>query len=117
MSVESSLVFVLAAVAVVVVVRWIANRTGLPAAALLPIIGVGYALLPGPNISLDPDIVLTLVLPPLLYSAALESSLRGIRVVSLSVILVLLTAVAIGYGSRGSSPAGPWPPVSRSVRR
>ncbi|WIM97331.1 Na+/H+ antiporter [Actinoplanes oblitus] len=102
MSVESSLVFVLAAVAVVVVVRWIANRTGLPAAALLPIIGVGYALLPGPNMSLDPDIVLTLLLPPLLYSAALDSSLHGIRrnlrtVMSLSVILVLLTALAIGF--------------------
>ncbi|WP_328468720.1 Na+/H+ antiporter [Actinoplanes sp. NBC_00393] len=102
MNVESSLVFVLAAVAVVVVVRWIANRTGLPAAALLPIIGVGYALLPGPNISLDPDIVLTLVLPPLLYSAALDASLGGIRrnlrtVVSLSVVLVLLTALAIGF--------------------
>ncbi len=102
MSVESSLVFVLAAVAVVVVVRWIANRTGLPAAALLPIIGVGYALLPGPNMSMDPEIVLTLVLPPLLYSAALDSSLHGIRrnlrtVVSLSVVLVLLTALAIGF--------------------
>jgi NhaP-type Na+/H+ or K+/H+ antiporter len=102
-SVESVLVFVLAAVAVVVVVRWVANRTGLPAAALLPIVGIGYALLPGPNISLQPHIVLTLVLPPLLYSAALDSSLLAIRrnlrtVVSLSVVLVLLTALAIGVG-------------------
>jgi monovalent cation/hydrogen antiporter len=103
MSVESSLAFVLAAVAVVVVVRWVANQTGLPAAALLPIIGVAYALLPGPNIPLDPDIVLTLVLPPLLYSAALNSSMLAIRrnlrtVVSLSVVLVLLTALVIGMG-------------------
>ncbi|MEU4558872.1 Na+/H+ antiporter [Actinoplanes sp. NPDC023936] len=103
MSVHVLLAFVLAAVAVVVSVRWVANRTGLPAAALLPIIGFGYALLPGPNVSLDPDIVLTFVLPPLLYSAALDSSLLGIRrnlrtVVSLSVFLVLLTAVMIGLG-------------------
>ncbi|MEU4692316.1 Na+/H+ antiporter [Actinoplanes sp. NPDC023714] len=103
MSVHELLIFVLAAGAVIVVVRWIANRTGLPAAALLPLIGIGYALLPGPNVSLDPDIILTFVLPPLLYSAALDSSLLGIRrnlrtVVSLSVFLVLLTALLIGFG-------------------
>jgi CPA1 family monovalent cation:H+ antiporter len=102
-SVESILLFVLAAVAVVVLVRWVADRIGLPAAALLPIVGIGYALLPGPNVTLDPDIVLTFVLPPLLYSAALDSSLLAIRrnlrtVVSLSVVLVLLTALVIGFG-------------------
>jgi monovalent cation/hydrogen antiporter len=72
------------------------------AAALLPVIGIGYALLPGPNVTLDPDVVLTFVLP-LLYSAALDSSLLAIRrnlrtVASLSVLLVLLTALAIGFG-------------------
>ncbi|GLY05065.1 MULTISPECIES: Na+/H+ antiporter [Actinoplanes] len=103
MDVESALVFVLAAVGVVAVVRWVAGRTGLPAAALLPIIGIGYALLPGPNITLDPEIILTLVLPPLLYSAALDSSMLAIRrnlrtVISLSVVLVLLTTLLIGLG-------------------
>ncbi|MGA5307836.1 Na+/H+ antiporter [Micromonospora taraxaci] len=97
------LLFVLAAVAVIVVVRWVAARTGLPAAALLPLIGIVYALLPGPNIGLDPDLVLMIVLPPLLYSAALDSSLLDIRrnlriVVSLSVLLVLLTGVLVGIG-------------------
>lgn len=100
---EALLWFVLAAVAVVVVARWLASRTGLPSAALLTLIGILYALLPGPNITLDPHIVLTIVLPPLLYSAALDSSLLAIRknmriVVSLSVVLVLVTALAIGWG-------------------
>ncbi|GIF75604.1 Na+/H+ antiporter [Asanoa siamensis] len=103
MSVETILIFVLAAVAVVVAVRWIAERTGLPAAALLPLIGIAYALLPGPNLDLDPEIILTFVIPPLLYSAALDSSLLAIRrnmriVVSLSVVLVLATALVIGVG-------------------
>ncbi|MET7418743.1 Na+/H+ antiporter [Dactylosporangium sp. NPDC005555] len=103
MNAETLLLFVLAAVAVVVVVRWFAGRTGLPAAALLPVVGITYALLPGPNVVLEPEIVLTFVLPPLLYSAALDSSLLAIRrnvriVVSLSVILVLITALVIGYG-------------------
>jgi Na+/H+ antiporter len=102
-SAEMILLLVLAAVAVLVGVRWVAERTGLPAAALLTLIGIGYALLPGPNITLDPDLVLTLVLPPLLYSAALDSSLTAIRrnlrtVVSLSVLLVLATALVIGVG-------------------
>jgi CPA1 family monovalent cation:H+ antiporter len=102
-SVESILLLVLAAVAVIVVVRWLADRLGLPAAALLPIVGIGYALLPTPSVALDPDIILTFVLPPLLYSAALDSSLLAIRrnlrtVVSLSVVLVLLTALVIGFG-------------------
>ncbi|GAB1691006.1 Na+/H+ antiporter [Krasilnikovia sp. M28-CT-15] len=103
MDVEMMLLFVLAAVTVVVVVRWVAERTGLPAAALLTLAGIGYALLPGPNVTLDPGFVLTFVLPPLLYSAALDSSLLAIRrnlrtVISLSVALVLLTALAVGVG-------------------
>jgi Na+/H+ antiporter len=97
------LLLVLGAVAVIVAVRAVADRTGLPAAALLTVVGIVYALLPGPNVALDPHLVLTLVLPPLLYSAALDSSLTAIRknmrtVVSLSVLLVLVTALVIGAG-------------------
>ncbi len=100
MHAETMVLLVLAAVAVIVAVRSIADRTGVPAAALLTLIGILYAVLPGPNITLSPDLVLTLVLPPLLYSAALDSSLTAIRrnlrtVVSLSVLLVLATALTI----------------------
>jgi monovalent cation/hydrogen antiporter len=101
--IEATVLFVLAAVAVVVIVHWIDDRTGLPAAALLTLVGIGYAVLPGPNIPLDPHLVLTVVIPPLLYSAALDSSLLAIRqnlrtVISLSVVLVLVTAVLVGVG-------------------
>src|ERR1700753_379486 len=97
------LLFALAAAAVLVAVRWIAGKTGLPAAALLTIVGILYALLPGPNIGLDPEIILTFVIPPLLYNAALDSSLIDIRrnmrtVISLSVLLVLATALLVGVG-------------------
>src|SRR3954468_18667399 len=100
---ETLLVLVLAAVAVIVAVRWVADRTGLPAAALLTLVGIAYAVLPGPNLPLEPDLVLTLVIPPLLYSAALDSSLTALRrnlrtVVSLSVLLVAATAIVIGIG-------------------
>ncbi|MFI7603390.1 Na+/H+ antiporter [Actinoplanes sp. NPDC049681] len=103
MSVEMTLLFILAGVAVIVGVRRIADRTGLPAAALLTLLGILYAVLPGPNVDLDSELILTLVLPPLLYSASLDSSLIDIRrnmrtVISLSVVLVLLTALLIGVG-------------------
>jgi Na+/H+ antiporter len=102
-SVEATLLFILAAVAVVVAIRWISERTGLPSAALLTIVGILYAVLPGPNIELEPKLVLTFVIPPLLYSAALDSSLIDIRrnlrtVISLSVALVLANALLIGTG-------------------
>jgi len=121
-TVETVLLFALAAVAVTVLVRWVADRTGMPAAALLTIVGIGYALLPGPNITLEPDVVLTFVLPPLLYSAALDSSLLAIRrnlrtVVSLSVVLVLVTALAIGVAFEVFVAGGPWPPASLWARR
>jgi Na+/H+ antiporter len=100
---ETVLLLVLAAVAVIVAVRWVGDRTGLPTAALLTVAGLVYALLPGPNLTLDPEIVLSILLPPLLYSAALDSSLIAIRanmrtVVGLSVLLVVVTALVIGVG-------------------
>lgn len=95
------LAFGLAAVIVIIVLELVAERTRLPAAVLLTFGGLIYAVLPGPNVTLDPDVILTLVLPPLLYSAALKSSLLAIRrnirpVISLSVVLVLVTAVLVG---------------------
>lgn len=97
------LAFVLAAVAVIVAAQLVADRTGLPAAALLTMAGLLYAVLPGPNLSLDPHVILTFVIPPLIYSAALNASLTAIRrnlrtVVSLSIGLVLATAIIIGAG-------------------
>jgi Na+/H+ antiporter len=97
------LAFVLGVLVAIVVVQLVANRTGLPSAALLTLVGLTYSLLPGPNIALDPDLVLTFVIPPLLYSAAISSSALAIRkhlraVISLSVGLVLATALLIGAG-------------------
>lgn len=101
MGAQTALTLLLAAIAVIVLVDWISERTRLPSATLLVLVGIGQALLPGPTIGLEPDVVMTCILPPLLYHAALESSLVGIRrnlrtVVSLSVVLVLLTAASVG---------------------
>src|SRR6476469_9614072 len=73
------LTFILAAMAVIVVLQYLADRTGLPAAALLTVAGLVYGVLPGPNVTLDQHVILTFVIPPLIYSAALNSSLLAIR--------------------------------------
>src|ERR1700761_4343480 len=93
----------LVAVVVICVLQLLAEKTGLPAAALLTVAGLIYALLPGPNLTLHPEIILNLVIPPLIYSAALDSSLLAIRknlrvVISLSIGLVLATALLTGVG-------------------
>lgn len=93
--------FALAVVGVVVLVGQSGRWTRLPDAVVLAVVGLVYAALPGPTVRLDPDVVLDLVLPPLLYYAALNSSLLALRnrlraVISLSVLLVLVTAFAVG---------------------
>ena len=80
-----------------VVARW----SRIPASVLLVLVGLIYGFLPGPNLELDPELVLVVVIPPLLYAAALGSSLVALRgsartVLGLSVGLVLATALAAG---------------------
>ncbi len=93
--------FGLAVVAVIVVARGLADRFRVPYAIVLTGCGLVYAALPLPAIRPEPEIVLWVVIPPLLYAAALRSSLIEIRadwrpITSLSVALVLVTAIAVG---------------------
>ncbi|OLF10682.1 Na+/H+ antiporter [Actinophytocola xinjiangensis] len=101
----ATLALVLGGLAVVMLAHAVADRTGLPAPILLVVAGIGYGYLPlpGATLELDPEIVLYLIIPPLLYAAALQSSLMGLRrnartVVGLSVFLVVVTALAVGFG-------------------
>lgn len=60
-----------ALVVAVLVGRLLARRTGVPDAAAYVLIGVAAGLVPGlPRITLSPDVVLLLFLPPLVYYAA-----------------------------------------------
>ncbi len=70
---------------------------------VLVVVFIGVSFIPGmPEVRLDPDLVLPLVLAPLLYSAGLQSSPRRLRenlrpIGLLAVGLVLFTAVAVGF--------------------
>ena len=94
--------------------RLAAGRTGVSPPVLLVLGGLAVAALPGEAaLHLDPEVVLVLVLPPLLYSAALESSLLAFRanlrpIVLLSVGLVIFTAAVVGTVAHLVVPDLPW---------
>ncbi|MYW67459.1 Na+/H+ antiporter [Streptomyces sp. SID8379] len=90
-------------VAVSAAVAGAARRTPVPAPLLLVAVGLVASYVPGiPEYTLDPHIVLPLILPPLLHTAALESSYLDLRanirpVALLSVGYVLFATVAVGW--------------------
>ena len=87
----------------VVTVGGVARRWNLPGPLLLVLVGIVGSFVPRfDHVSLDPDVVLVGILPPLLYAAAVRTSLLEIRtnlrpILALSVLLVAVTTVGIGY--------------------
>jgi monovalent cation/hydrogen antiporter len=66
--------------AVLVAVAILARRLNVAPSILLVIAGIGLAFIPGlPSIELAPELVLLVILPPLLYSAAVAMSWREFR--------------------------------------
>ncbi len=78
------------------------RKLGISPPLALVVVFLGVSFIPGlPEVRLDPDLVLPLVLAPLLYSAGLQSSPRRLRenlrpIGLLAVGLVLFTAVVVG---------------------
>src|SRR3954471_21624270 len=105
---------VLALLIAITILAGMATRTGTPYPVVLVLGGLVMGAIPGiPSPSLDPDLVLVLFLPPLLYSAAFLSSVDDLRanagpILALATGLVLVTVVgiaAIGVALVGLS----WP--------
>lgn len=88
-------------IVVIAVVTYAATRLKIPPAIPLVITGVVLALIPGlPPVTLAPDLVLLLVLPPVIYSAAVAMSWREFRfnlrpISLLAVGCVIFTTVAV----------------------
>ncbi len=93
MSTDTDLVVlgVLLAVAAIFVV---AALSDIPYPILFVLGGLTLGFVPGaPNVVLEPDLVLVIVLPPLLYSAAFFSSLRDLRANVRSISLLSIGVV------------------------
>ncbi|MDX8029983.1 Na+/H+ antiporter [Lentzea sp. BCCO 10_0856] len=88
------------------VVTSIARRLNWSAPLVLVAVGLVVSFIPGvPEFALDPHLILVLVLPPLLYSAALDSSYLNIRanlrpIGLLAVGLVLFTTFVVGVTAK-----------------
>lgn len=90
-----------------------ARRTPAPAPLLLVAAGLAVSYIPGvPSYTLDPHIVLPLLLPPLLYTSASDSSYLDLRaqlrpVALLSVGYVLFATVVVGWAAHLIIPGLP----------
>ena len=86
----------------VVLLTPVSDRIGVPQPVLLTIFGLGLAALPfAPELQLDPDLILPVVLPPLLFAATQRATVREFRdnasaVLFLAVGLTLVTMGAVG---------------------
>ncbi|HEY5787060.1 MAG TPA: sodium:proton antiporter [Microlunatus sp.] len=90
-------------IAVMVAVNVIAPKIGIASPLLLVLLGIGISFLPVvAPIEIEPEWILGGILPPLLYSSAVNMPAmdfrRDLRIISaFSVLLVIGSAVVIGY--------------------
>ncbi|MFC8190168.1 cation:proton antiporter [Cellulomonas sp. NPDC057328] len=96
------LVVLVVGVLVVVAVTSFAPRVGVAAPLLLVLVGIGVSVLPFvPPVEVEPELLLGVILPPLLYSSAANMPAmdfrRDLRTISaFSVLLVVASALLVG---------------------
>jgi len=109
--IELLLLFLLIAVAAL---TWLARVLDVPYPILLVVGGSVIGFVPGvPDVELEPDLVLLIFLPPLLFHAAYFASARELRAnargISLNAcVLVLLTMSAVAVVMHAVVPELPW---------
>ncbi len=100
---ENQIELIMGLLVVVAALAIVARKMSIPYPILLVLGGLGLALIPGlPRIHLAPNLIFLIVLPPLLYPAALFTSWRdfhaNLRPISLLAVgLVLFTTCAVGF--------------------
>ncbi len=98
----------------IIVLATLARRLRVPYPIVLVLGGLVLGFVPGiPNVELDPDVVLVLFLPPLLYSAAFFADVhamrRAARVITLNAVgLVLFTMCAVALVAHEMVNGMPW---------
>ncbi|AKU14968.1 cation:proton antiporter [Luteipulveratus mongoliensis] len=109
-----TLIAVLGIISIVAVTAF-STRLGIAAPLSLVVVGVVLSFIPSaPDIAVEPHIILGGVLPPLLYSAALNMPAQDFRrnikaITGLAVVLVALTTVVSGALLHWVMPEIDWP--------
>ncbi|HVZ98424.1 MAG TPA: cation:proton antiporter, partial [Chitinophagaceae bacterium] len=105
---------VLIIMALMIGVSGMADKIKLPAPVLLLLAGIGVGFLPAmPDIELNPEIVMLLFLPPLLYDAAFNISFKDFKtnintIGTLAIGLVFITTMGIAVVARYLIPGMNW---------
>jgi monovalent cation/hydrogen antiporter len=111
----SDIEIILGLLVAVTLLAMAARPLRIPYPILLVFGGLLLAIIPSvPNVELAPDLVFLLFLPPLLYIAGFETSLREVRaqvraILSLAVGLVLATTLAVAAVTHALVPELGWP--------
>jgi len=111
----SAVALILILLAAAAALDLLADAIAVPHPALLVLAGLALAVTPGlPRAELDPDVVFLVFVPPLLYAAAITTSLRDFRqnigsITRLGVLLVVLTIVVVAAVAHAIIPRMPWP--------
>jgi CPA1 family monovalent cation:H+ antiporter len=93
---------------------WLANRIKVPYPIVLVIAGMGLGLVyDWPGLSIEPHLILPIVLPAVLYPAAIDTSWRDFRanlrpILLLAIGLVATTTLAVGLAFKWLVPDAPW---------
>ena len=86
-----------------VLVAGFSRRIGVPYPSLLALAGGALAFVPsGPEIQLDPELLLALFIAPVLFDAAFDTSPRDLKrnltpLIALVLVMVALTVAAVAY--------------------
>ena len=92
-----------------------AERLKVPYPILLVVGGLALAFIPGlPQVHIDPELVLLLFLPPLLFAAAWFTSWRDFAantrpIALLAIGLVVVTTTAVAWVAHALIPGMSWP--------
>ena len=110
-----SVILFITLLAAAVVITAVARRRGLQAPLVVVLVASVVSFIPGlPEVSIDSEVILTVVLPPLLYSSALGVSVisfsKSFRDITLlGVVLVVVTALVVGAVAFALIPDLTWP--------
>ncbi|NMO54996.1 sodium:proton antiporter [Actinoplanes sp. TBRC 11911] len=102
---------ILLIVGVGIAVSAIARKRHIEPGLIIVVLAAGASFIPGvPRLELDSELILAVVVPPLLYSATRGSSFSGFganlrAITTLGVVLVLLTAGALGLVAQWLLPS------------
>src|SRR5436190_2160125 len=107
----TAVTWAVAFVVVTVAVSGATGRLGWSTPIALVAVGAAVSFIPAvPTIELDPELILYGVIPPLLFAAAIRTSVRDVRarndsILALSVGLVAFTVVGVGFATWLMVPA------------